>query len=83
MMIKKGFRDELCDAVVFISLLPVVCLRCWDDTDVAFIWWIIKAPITVSLLVSAEPWQKEKPCGLTLIFGSYSLLFVISPLALA
>ncbi|XP_061593321.1 pituitary adenylate cyclase-activating polypeptide type I receptor-like [Cololabis saira] len=25
---------------------------CWDDTDVAFIWWIIKAPITVSLLVN-------------------------------
>ncbi|XP_051930141.1 vasoactive intestinal polypeptide receptor 1 [Hippocampus zosterae] len=25
---------------------------CWDDTDVAFIWWIIKAPITLSLLVN-------------------------------
>ncbi|KAM6922030.1 LOW QUALITY PROTEIN: vasoactive intestinal polypeptide receptor 1 [Xenentodon cancila] len=25
---------------------------CWDDTDVAFIWWIIKAPITTSLLVN-------------------------------
>ncbi|XP_056131562.1 pituitary adenylate cyclase-activating polypeptide type I receptor-like [Lampris incognitus] len=25
---------------------------CWDDTDVAFIWWIIKGPITVSLLVN-------------------------------
>ncbi|XP_061738901.1 vasoactive intestinal polypeptide receptor isoform X2 [Nerophis ophidion] len=25
---------------------------CWDDTDVAFIWWIIKAPITASLLVN-------------------------------
>ncbi|KAF6716937.1 Vasoactive intestinal polypeptide receptor 1 [Oryzias melastigma] len=25
---------------------------CWDDTDVAFIWWIIKAPITISLLVN-------------------------------
>ncbi|XP_077440729.1 pituitary adenylate cyclase-activating polypeptide type I receptor [Vanacampus margaritifer] len=25
---------------------------CWDDTDVAFIWWIIKAPISVSLLVN-------------------------------
>uniref|UniRef100_A0A672YTF6 Growth hormone releasing hormone receptor a n=1 Tax=Sphaeramia orbicularis TaxID=375764 RepID=A0A672YTF6_9TELE len=28
---------------------------CWDDTDVSFIWWIIKAPITASLLVSPEP----------------------------
>uniref|UniRef100_A0A672YT61 G-protein coupled receptors family 2 profile 2 domain-containing protein n=1 Tax=Sphaeramia orbicularis TaxID=375764 RepID=A0A672YT61_9TELE len=25
---------------------------CWDDTDVSFIWWIIKAPITASLLVN-------------------------------
>ncbi|XP_017289792.1 pituitary adenylate cyclase-activating polypeptide type I receptor [Kryptolebias marmoratus] len=25
---------------------------CWDDTDVDFIWWIIKAPITASLLVN-------------------------------
>ncbi|XP_061883956.1 vasoactive intestinal polypeptide receptor [Entelurus aequoreus] len=25
---------------------------CWDDTDVAFIWWIIEAPITASLLVN-------------------------------
>uniref|UniRef100_A0A3Q2XJY8 Growth hormone releasing hormone receptor b n=1 Tax=Hippocampus comes TaxID=109280 RepID=A0A3Q2XJY8_HIPCM len=25
---------------------------CWDDTDVAFVWWIIKAPITLSLLVN-------------------------------
>ncbi|KAM3619674.1 uncharacterized protein V6R79_011656 [Siganus canaliculatus] len=25
---------------------------CWDDTDVALIWWIIKAPITASLLVN-------------------------------
>ncbi|XP_037105338.1 pituitary adenylate cyclase-activating polypeptide type I receptor-like isoform X1 [Syngnathus acus] len=25
---------------------------CWDDTDVASIWWIIKAPITVSLMVN-------------------------------
>ncbi|KAM4629868.1 vasoactive intestinal polypeptide receptor 1 [Polymixia lowei] len=25
---------------------------CWDDTDVAFIWWIIKGPITTSLLVN-------------------------------
>ncbi|XP_077391289.1 vasoactive intestinal polypeptide receptor 1 [Festucalex cinctus] len=25
---------------------------CWDDTDVAFIWWIIKAPISASLLVN-------------------------------
>lgn len=25
---------------------------CWDDTDVVFIWWIIKGPITASLLVS-------------------------------
>ncbi|GAA6086052.1 vasoactive intestinal polypeptide receptor 1 [Tachysurus ichikawai] len=25
---------------------------CWDDTDIAFIWWIIKGPITVSLLVN-------------------------------
>uniref|UniRef100_A0A672HPD7 Growth hormone releasing hormone receptor b n=1 Tax=Salarias fasciatus TaxID=181472 RepID=A0A672HPD7_SALFA len=25
---------------------------CWDDMDVAFIWWIIKAPITASLLVN-------------------------------
>ncbi|XP_038147534.1 pituitary adenylate cyclase-activating polypeptide type I receptor [Cyprinodon tularosa] len=25
---------------------------CWDDTDVAFIWWIIKGPITASLLVN-------------------------------
>uniref|UniRef100_A0A672YT89 G-protein coupled receptors family 2 profile 2 domain-containing protein n=1 Tax=Sphaeramia orbicularis TaxID=375764 RepID=A0A672YT89_9TELE len=32
----------------------VRCLRsvCWDDTDVSFIWWIIKAPITASLLVN-------------------------------
>ncbi|CAL8255291.1 unnamed protein product [Merluccius merluccius] len=25
---------------------------CWDDTEVAFIWWIIKGPITASLLVN-------------------------------
>ncbi|MCJ8729750.1 hypothetical protein PDJAM_G00110150 [Pangasius djambal] len=25
---------------------------CWDDTDIAFIWWIIKGPITISLLVN-------------------------------
>ncbi|TSL22068.1 Vasoactive intestinal polypeptide receptor 1 [Bagarius yarrelli] len=25
---------------------------CWDDTDIAFIWWIIKGPITVSLLIN-------------------------------
>ncbi|XP_053700283.1 pituitary adenylate cyclase-activating polypeptide type I receptor-like [Synchiropus splendidus] len=25
---------------------------CWDDTDVSFIWWIIKGPITASLLVN-------------------------------
>ncbi|CAB1457638.1 unnamed protein product [Pleuronectes platessa] len=25
---------------------------CWDDTDVDFVWWIIKAPITASLLVN-------------------------------
>uniref|UniRef100_H3CL61 Growth hormone releasing hormone receptor b n=1 Tax=Tetraodon nigroviridis TaxID=99883 RepID=H3CL61_TETNG len=25
---------------------------CWDDTDVAFIWWIIRVPITASLLVN-------------------------------
>ncbi|XP_072540402.1 vasoactive intestinal polypeptide receptor 1 [Salminus brasiliensis] len=25
---------------------------CWDDTDIAFIWWIIKGPITTSLLVN-------------------------------
>lgn len=29
--------------------------RCWDDTDVSFIWWIIRVPITASLLVSPEP----------------------------
>ncbi|KAA8589352.1 hypothetical protein FQN60_012717 [Etheostoma spectabile] len=28
------------------------CNSCWDDTDVAIIWWIIKAPITASLLVN-------------------------------
>uniref|UniRef100_A0AAY4C0M5 Uncharacterized protein n=1 Tax=Denticeps clupeoides TaxID=299321 RepID=A0AAY4C0M5_9TELE len=26
--------------------------RCWDDTEVVFIWWIIKGPITASLLVN-------------------------------
>uniref|UniRef100_A0A671SV20 Vasoactive intestinal polypeptide receptor 1-like n=1 Tax=Sinocyclocheilus anshuiensis TaxID=1608454 RepID=A0A671SV20_9TELE len=26
--------------------------RCWDDTDVAYFWWIIKGPITVSLLMN-------------------------------
>lgn len=25
---------------------------CWDDTDNVGIWWIIKGPITASLLVS-------------------------------
>ncbi|XP_001331921.5 pituitary adenylate cyclase-activating polypeptide type I receptor isoform X1 [Danio rerio] len=25
---------------------------CWDDTDVAYFWWIIKGPITVSLLIN-------------------------------
>ncbi|XP_016140242.1 vasoactive intestinal polypeptide receptor 1-like [Sinocyclocheilus grahami] len=25
---------------------------CWDDTDVAYFWWIIKGPITVSLLMN-------------------------------
>ncbi|KAJ8389012.1 hypothetical protein AAFF_G00124090 [Aldrovandia affinis] len=25
---------------------------CWDDTESAFIWWIIKGPITASLLVN-------------------------------
>ncbi|KAL6458111.1 hypothetical protein MHYP_G00333410 [Metynnis hypsauchen] len=25
---------------------------CWDDTEAAFIWWIIKGPITASLLVN-------------------------------
>ncbi|XP_053492232.1 vasoactive intestinal polypeptide receptor 1 [Ictalurus furcatus] len=25
---------------------------CWDDADIAFIWWIIKGPITISLLVN-------------------------------
>uniref|UniRef100_A0A673MLG4 Vasoactive intestinal polypeptide receptor 1-like n=1 Tax=Sinocyclocheilus rhinocerous TaxID=307959 RepID=A0A673MLG4_9TELE len=28
------------------------CCRCWDDTDVAYFWWIIKGPITVSLLIN-------------------------------
>lgn len=27
--------------------------RCWDDTDKEGIWWIIKGPITASLLVSS------------------------------
>uniref|UniRef100_A0A3Q1I3S0 Growth hormone releasing hormone receptor b n=1 Tax=Acanthochromis polyacanthus TaxID=80966 RepID=A0A3Q1I3S0_9TELE len=39
------------DWVLFISLLPVVHLRCWDDTDVAFVWWIIKGPITVNFII--------------------------------
>uniref|UniRef100_A0A8C5DQF4 Growth hormone releasing hormone receptor b n=1 Tax=Gouania willdenowi TaxID=441366 RepID=A0A8C5DQF4_GOUWI len=30
----------------------LITSRCWDDTDVAFIWWIIKGPITASLLVN-------------------------------
>ncbi|XP_056605701.1 pituitary adenylate cyclase-activating polypeptide type I receptor [Triplophysa dalaica] len=25
---------------------------CWDDTNIAYIWWIIKGPITVSLLIN-------------------------------
>ncbi|XP_026120994.1 vasoactive intestinal polypeptide receptor 1-like [Carassius auratus] len=25
---------------------------CWDDTDVAYFWWIIKGPITASLLIN-------------------------------
>ncbi|KAG1972759.1 pituitary adenylate cyclase-activating polypeptide type I receptor [Pimephales promelas] len=25
---------------------------CWDDTDVAYFWWIIKGPITGSLLIN-------------------------------
>ncbi|XP_056115114.1 vasoactive intestinal polypeptide receptor 1 [Rhinichthys klamathensis goyatoka] len=25
---------------------------CWDDTDVAYFWWIIKGPITISLLIN-------------------------------
>ncbi|TRY91952.1 hypothetical protein DNTS_035452 [Danionella cerebrum] len=25
---------------------------CWDDTDVAYFWWMIKGPITVSLLIN-------------------------------
>nr|XP_055069650.1 vasoactive intestinal polypeptide receptor 1 isoform X1 [Misgurnus anguillicaudatus] len=26
--------------------------ECWDDTDNAYFWWIIKGPITVSLLIN-------------------------------
>uniref|UniRef100_A0A665WD15 Pituitary adenylate cyclase-activating polypeptide type I receptor-like n=1 Tax=Echeneis naucrates TaxID=173247 RepID=A0A665WD15_ECHNA len=33
-------------------MLSFFYCECWDDTDVAFIWWIIKAPITASLLVN-------------------------------
>ncbi|KAF5903201.1 vasoactive intestinal polypeptide receptor 1-like, partial [Clarias magur] len=25
---------------------------CWDDLDIAYIWWIIRGPITISLLVN-------------------------------
>lgn len=55
-------RAERCRpsaAALFISLLCAVCPRCWDDTDMAFIWWIIKAPITVSLLVSGQQSELE------------------------
>ncbi|KAK3557609.1 hypothetical protein QTP70_030538 [Hemibagrus guttatus] len=41
-VLARNFYDNKAD---FFSL-------CWDDTDIAFIWWIIKGPITVSLLVS-------------------------------
>uniref|UniRef100_A0A3Q2DMJ2 Growth hormone releasing hormone receptor b n=1 Tax=Cyprinodon variegatus TaxID=28743 RepID=A0A3Q2DMJ2_CYPVA len=40
------------EIVLFIISLTVMYPRCWDDTDVAFIWWIIKGPITASLLVN-------------------------------
>lgn len=33
--------------------------RCWDDTDVSFIWWIIRVPITASLLVSPQQLQES------------------------
>ncbi|KAG7263100.1 hypothetical protein CRUP_000702 [Coryphaenoides rupestris] len=33
---------------------------CWDDTDVAFIWWIIKGPITASLLVPPDEEEEEE-----------------------
>uniref|UniRef100_A0A3B5AUQ3 Growth hormone releasing hormone receptor a n=1 Tax=Stegastes partitus TaxID=144197 RepID=A0A3B5AUQ3_9TELE len=36
-----------CSTVDFIS-------TCWDDTDNVGIWWIIKGPITASLLVSGD-----------------------------
>uniref|UniRef100_A0A665WDG7 Pituitary adenylate cyclase-activating polypeptide type I receptor-like n=1 Tax=Echeneis naucrates TaxID=173247 RepID=A0A665WDG7_ECHNA len=37
---------------IYFSFTSFACHMCWDDTDVAFIWWIIKAPITASLLVN-------------------------------
>lgn len=54
------FVDEVCNIVpgrriASLITVPCVCLRCWDDTDKPLIWWIIKAPITASLLVSVEP----------------------------
>uniref|UniRef100_A0A3Q1D6D2 Growth hormone releasing hormone receptor b n=1 Tax=Amphiprion ocellaris TaxID=80972 RepID=A0A3Q1D6D2_AMPOC len=36
-------------SLLYISFIPFLC---WDDTDVAFVWWIIKAPITASVLVN-------------------------------
>lgn len=38
-------------------ILFVSGCSCWDDTDNVGIWWIIKGPITASLLVRRELWN--------------------------
>ncbi|XP_057712800.1 pituitary adenylate cyclase-activating polypeptide type I receptor-like isoform X2 [Corythoichthys intestinalis] len=35
---------------------------CWDDTDNVAIWWIIKGPITASLLLSYQTGQHRHLC---------------------
>uniref|UniRef100_A0A3B3TKL6 Growth hormone releasing hormone receptor b n=1 Tax=Poecilia latipinna TaxID=48699 RepID=A0A3B3TKL6_9TELE len=47
-----GWGGFFCYFLKFTAKLDFMHPRCWDDTDVAFIWWIIKGPITASLLVN-------------------------------
>ncbi|KAM8838062.1 uncharacterized protein ACB058_014912 isoform 5-T5 [Synchiropus picturatus] len=54
---------------------------CWDDTDSVGIWWIIKGPITASLLVSVaaqEPRVRVGPMFPRLIFTDWRLSLQIN-----
>lgn len=45
-------RFTVCAFILNLHTYTWLCYSCWDDTDNVGIWWIIKGPITASLLVS-------------------------------